>query len=119
MQSHTSALAGDRRVYAAAFRQLNVIEATDFAQYLEYLAADPQTEIVLGYIEQAARWGPLRAGVPRTRTARQAADCAEAGATDKGAQAVQSHTSALAGDRRVYAAAFRQLNVIEATDFAQ
>src|SRR5690606_11577600 len=43
----------------------------------------------------------------------------KAGATDKGAAAVRSHTSALAGDRRVYAAAFRQLGVIEADDFDQ
>lgn len=91
----------------------------DFAQYLEYLAADPQTQIVLGYIEQ------LRDGDRFVRACRELERqgklliALKAGATDKGAQAVQSHTSALAGDRRVYAAAFRQLNVIEATDFAQ
>ncbi|WP_313622609.1 acetate--CoA ligase family protein [Achromobacter sp.] len=91
----------------------------DFSQYLEYLAADPQTEIVLGYIEQ------LRDGERFVRACRELERqgklliALKAGTTDKGAQAVQSHTSALAGDRRVYAAAFRQLNVIEATDFAQ
>lgn len=91
----------------------------DFSRYLEYLAADPQTQIVLGYIEQ------LRDGERFVRACRELERqgklliALKAGATDKGAQAVQSHTSALAGDRRVYAAAFRQLNVIEATDFAQ
>ncbi|MFD4839212.1 acetate--CoA ligase family protein [Achromobacter sp. NPDC058515] len=91
----------------------------DFSQYLEYLAADPHTEIVLGYIEQ------LRDGERFVRACRELERrgklliALKAGTTDKGAQAVQSHTSALAGDRRVYAAAFRQLNVIEATDFAQ
>lgn len=91
----------------------------DFSQYLEYLAADPQTEIVLGYIEQ------LRDGERFVRACRELERqgklliALKAGTTDKGAQAVQSHTSALAGDRRVYGAAFRQLNVIEATDFAQ
>jgi len=91
----------------------------DFSQYLEYLAADPQTEIVLGYIEQ------LRDGQRFIRACRELERqgklliALKAGTTDKGAQAVQSHTSALAGDRRVYGAAFRQLNVIEATDFAQ
>ncbi|WP_088154973.1 acetate--CoA ligase family protein [Achromobacter xylosoxidans] len=91
----------------------------DFSQYLEYLAADPQTEIVLGYIEQ------LRDGERFIRACRELERqgklliALKAGTTDKGAQAVQSHTSALAGDRRVYGAAFRQLNVIEATDFAQ
>jgi acyl-CoA synthetase (NDP forming) len=91
----------------------------DFSQYLEYLAADPQTEIVLGYIEQ------LRDGERFARACRELERqgklliALKAGSTDKGAQAVRSHTSALAGDRRVYGAAFRQLNVIEATDFAQ
>jgi len=91
----------------------------DFSQYLEYLAADPQTEIVLGYIEQ------LRDGERFIRACRELERqgklliALKAGTTDKGAQAVQSHTSALAGDRRVYGAAFRQLNVIEANDFAQ
>nr|WP_314359763.1 acetate--CoA ligase family protein [uncultured Achromobacter sp.] len=91
----------------------------DFSQYLEYLAADAHTEIVLGYIEQ------LRDGERFVRAC-QALErqgklliALKAGNTDKGAAAVRSHTSALAGDKRVYAAAFRQLNVIEATDFAQ
>ncbi|AZS80508.1 CoA-binding protein [Achromobacter spanius] len=91
----------------------------DFSQYLEYLAGDSRTEIVLGYIEQ------LRDGERFVRACRELERqgklliALKAGNTDKGAQAVRSHTSALAGDRRVYAAAFRQLNVIEATDFAQ
>jgi acyl-CoA synthetase (NDP forming) len=76
----------------------------DFSQYLEYLAADPQTEIVLGYIEQ------LRDGERFKRACRELERqgklliALKAGTTDKGAQAVQSHTSALAGDRRVYGA---------------
>ncbi|KXJ66643.1 CoA-binding protein [Achromobacter xylosoxidans] len=91
----------------------------DFSQYLEYLAADPQTEIVLGYIEQLRDGGRFVRACRELERRGKLLIALKAGATDKGAQAVQSHTSALAGDRRVYAAAFRQLNVIEATDFAQ
>ncbi len=43
----------------------------------------------------------------------------KAGETDKGSEAVRSHTSALAGDMALYKAAFEQLNVIRGTDFAQ
>ncbi|GAB1580022.1 acetate--CoA ligase family protein [Bordetella petrii] len=91
----------------------------DFSAYLEYLAQDPHTEIVLGYLEQ------LRDGPGFVRACRELERrgkvliALKAGATDKGAQAVRSHTSALAGDQRVYSAAFRQLGVIEAGDFAQ
>lgn len=91
----------------------------DFSQYLEYLAADPQTEIVLGYIEQLRDGGRFARACRELERQGKLLIALKAGSTDKGAQAVRSHTSALAGDRRVYAAAFRQLNVIEATDFAQ
>ncbi|NMK48673.1 acetate--CoA ligase family protein [Achromobacter sp. Bel] len=91
----------------------------DFSQYLEYLAADPQTEIVLGYIEQLRDGGRFVRACRELERQGKLLIALKAGNTDKGAAAVRSHTSALAGDRRVYAAAFRQLNVIEATDFAQ
>ena len=91
----------------------------DFSQYLEYLAADPQTEIVLGYIEQLRNGERFKRACRELERQGKLLIALKAGTTDKGAQAVQSHTSALAGDRRVYGAAFRQLNVIEATDFAQ
>ncbi len=91
----------------------------DFSAYLEYLAQDPHTEIVLGYLEQL-RDGPRFVRACRELQRRGKLLIAlKAGATDKGAQAVRSHTSALAGDRRIYSAAFRQLGVIEAHDFAQ
>ncbi|MGY8525688.1 acetate--CoA ligase family protein [Paracidovorax citrulli] len=91
----------------------------DFAAYLEYLAEDANTDVVIGYIEE------LRDG---SRFIAAAAACAEAGKpvivykageTDKGREAVRSHTSALAGNQAIYRAAFAQLNVIECQDFAQ
>lgn len=91
----------------------------DFSAYLEYLAEDEKTDVVIGYIEE------LRDGA---RFIRAASACAEAGKplivykageTDKGREAVRSHTSALAGNQAIYRAAFSQLNVIECQDFAQ
>ena len=91
----------------------------DFAQYLEYLARDPATGIVLGYIEQLRDGPRFIQACHELHRNNKVLIALKAGETDKGASAVQSHTSALAGDRRVYAAAFKQLNVIEANDFAQ
>jgi acyl-CoA synthetase (NDP forming) len=78
----------------------------DFAQYLEYLAQDAGTEVCMGYIEE------LRDG-PRFIAAAQAFAQQDkllvlykAGETDKGSEAVRSHTSALAGDQQIYSAAF-------------
>lgn len=91
----------------------------EFAEYLEYLAHDVNTDVVLGYIEQL-RDGPRFISACRTLQEKNKMLIAlKAGSTDKGAQAVQSHTSALAGDRRVYASVLDQLNVIQADDFAQ
>lgn len=91
----------------------------DFSEYLEYLAQDDATEVAVGYIEEL-RNGP--------RFVEAAAEFArrdkllilyKAGETEKGSEAVRSHTSALAGDQQIYQAAFRQLNIIQSHDFAQ
>ncbi|MBS0293273.1 MAG: acetate--CoA ligase family protein [Proteobacteria bacterium] len=91
----------------------------DFAQYLEYLAQDAATQVCMGYIEE------LRDG-PRFIAAAEAFARQDkllilykAGETDKGSEAVRSHTSALAGDQAIYQAAFRQLNIIQSQDFVQ
>jgi len=91
----------------------------EFAEYLEYLADDEDTEVVLGYVEQL-RNGPRFVDACR-RLARndKVLIALKAGTTSKGAAAVQSHTSALAGDQRVYRSVFEKVGVIEAHDFAQ
>lgn len=91
----------------------------EFAQYLQFLAQDPSTECVVGYVEE------LRDGRRFIEAASEFAERGKpliiykAGETERGAAAVRSHTSALAGDLAIYKAAFRQLNVIQANDFAQ
>lgn len=91
----------------------------EYAQYLNYMANDPNTESVLGYIEQ------LRDGPAFIEAAGQFARqkkpliLYKAGETEKGSEAVQSHTSALAGNMAIYRSAFEQLNVIASNDFAQ
>lgn len=91
----------------------------DFAQYLDYMAEDAGTEVCMGYIEE------LRDG-PRFIAAAEAFARQDkllilykAGETEKGSEAVRSHTSALAGDQAIYQAAFRQLNIIQSNDFVQ
>lgn len=91
----------------------------DFATYLDYLAHDSHTDIVVGYIEQIRDGRRFVEACDELRRRDKVLIALKAGATEKGARAVQSHTSALAGDGRIYTAAFRQLGVIEASDFAQ
>ena len=91
----------------------------DFAEYLEYLAQDDATEVGIGYIEEL-RDGPrfIEAAAEFVRRDKLLI-LYKAGETDKGSEAVRSHTSALAGDQQIYQAAFRQLNIIQSHDFAQ
>ena len=95
-------------------------EATlEFAEYLEFLAQDAETDCVVGYVEQL-RDGPRFIEAALSMAAQdKPLILYKAGETDKGTEAVRSHTSALAGDMALYQAGFEQLNVIRGTDFAQ
>ncbi len=94
-------------------------EATlEYAQYLEYLAQDPGTDCVLGYVEQLRDGARFIDAALALAAQRKPLVIYKAGETEKGSEAVQSHTSALAGDLAVYRAGFDQLNVIRGQDFA-
>jgi acetate---CoA ligase (ADP-forming) len=80
---------------------------------LEFLADDPLTRVILGYVESiddGRRF--LRAA--RNVTPRKPVIIVKAGATAAGARAASSHTGSLAGSDRAYAAAFRQGGVLRA-----
>jgi len=91
----------------------------DFAQYLEYLAQDEATEVCIGYIEELRDGARFIAAAEEFARRDKLLILYKAGETDKGSEAVRSHTSALAGDQAIYRAAFRQLNIIQSNDFVQ
>ncbi|WP_353235031.1 acetate--CoA ligase family protein [Diaphorobacter ruginosibacter] len=91
----------------------------DFAQYLEYLAQDDFTEVCMGYIEELRDGGRFIAAAEEFARRDKLLVLYKAGETEKGSEAVRSHTSALAGDQQIYSAAFRQLNIIQSNDFVQ
>jgi acetyltransferase len=80
---------------------------------LEFLADDPSTRVILGYVESiddGRRF--LRAA--RNVTPRKPVIIVKAGATAAGARAASSHTGSLAGSDSAYGAAFRQGGVLRA-----
>ena len=91
----------------------------DFAQYLEYLAQDAATQVCVGYMEELRDGPRFIAAAEEFARRDKLLVLYKAGETDKGAQAVRSHTSALAGDQAIYRAAFRQLDIIQSHDFVQ
>jgi len=80
---------------------------------MEYLADDPETRVILGYVESiddGRRFLRVAKGVTR----RKPVVLVKAGATAAGARAASSHTGSLAGSDRAYSAAFRQGGVLRA-----
>lgn len=84
--------------------------------YLEHFLRDPATRAVIGYIEQIRDGRRFLDVATRLRDAGKAMFLLRAGNSEKGAQAVASHTGAMGGSRAAYEAAFAQLNVGTATD---
>ncbi len=81
--------------------------------FFEFLAEDPQTHVIISYIEgfRNGRRFFDRAG---RITAKKPLVMLKAGGTDAGAQAAMSHTASLAGSDSAFAGACRQCGIIRA-----
>jgi acyl-CoA synthetase (NDP forming) len=82
-----------------------------FEDYLEYLADDDETKIILGYIE-GLKEGRRFFELAREITRKKPIVIMKAGRTAAGARAAWSHTAALAGSDIISEAAFKQSGVI-------
>ncbi len=87
---------------------------TQFSDYLEYLGDDPDTRVIMGYIE-SLRDGQRFARIAREVTKKKPVVVMKFGRTRKGSIAAASHTGALTGTHAVYSSVFRQCGVIEVT----
>ena len=81
--------------------------------FIEYFLNDPDTDIILGYIEDVVSGKRfLEAASQATRV--KPIVLLKSGGTEAGARAASSHTGALAGSDVAFDAAFRQSGVIHA-----
>ena len=82
--------------------------------FIEYFMNDPDTDIILGYIEDVVSGTRfLKAASLATRV--KPIVLLKSGGTEAGARAASSHTGALAGSDVAFDAAFRQSGVIRAS----
>ena len=86
------------------------LNETDF---IEYLMNDPETDVILGYIEDVVQ-GKRFLRVARRCTKKKPIILIKSGGTQAGARAASSHTGALAGSDTAFNAAFKQTGVIRA-----
>ncbi len=86
-----------------------MMDATDF---LEYLATDPETQIICMYLEGIRDGGKFARLVRRLNPTKPAVIW-KGGLTYSGARAASSHTGSLAGDRQIWDAFFKQTGAIK------
>ena len=86
-------------------------------EYLEYLQEDPDTRVIVAYLEGfEAGEGRAVWELMRRRPNPKPVVVIKPGETDSGRRAALSHTGALAGQHRVVAAALRQCGILRVTD---
>jgi len=83
------------------------------ADFLEYLDADPETQVIALYIE-GVQDGQKFMEIAGRVTKRKPVVALKAGRTERGTAAIASHTGSLAGDDTVCDAALRQSGIIRA-----
>jgi acyl-CoA synthetase (NDP forming) len=81
------------------------------SELLEYLGDDPETEVVLAYIE-GVRDGRRFAAALRRAAARKPVVILKGGRTEAGSRAARSHTGSLAGSIEVFDALCRQAGAL-------
>jgi acyl-CoA synthetase (NDP forming) len=88
------------------------LETSDF---LEYLAEDPETEIIAAYIEGARDGRRLWRALTAAGRSKHLVVW-KVGRTQSGARAANSHTGALAGEAEVWSGMLRQAGAIQVRD---
>lgn len=86
---------------------------TNIADYLEYFAADPETDVVLAYLEGIPD-GTRFAQAVRQLTPHKPLVLLKGGVASEGQRAALSHTGSLATDDRVFQGICRQLGIVRA-----
>ncbi len=86
---------------------------TALADYLEYFAVDPETDVALAYLEGVPD-GDRFVEAVRTLTARKPLVLVKGGVAAEGQRAATSHTGSLASDDRIFDGVCRQLGVLRA-----
>ena len=83
------------------------------ADYLQFLANDPDTDIVLAYLE-GIRDGPRFLRVARSMAGKRPLAVLKGGLTEAGSRAASSHTGSLAGSAQIWNAVQRQAGFMRA-----
>lgn len=110
------ALAQDQGLGFSRFVSIGNEADLDVADFLAFLANDPATSAIGGYLEGIDDGGRFLAAAERARAAGKPMSFLKVGRSDAGRRAAESHTGSLAGSDEVYDAALRQAGIVRASD---
>lgn len=93
----------------------------DELKMIKYLAQDPQTKVMLFYVEQLENARQIIDAVRKITRGKNAKPIImlKAGRTQAGAKAIVSHTGSLGGEDVIYEALFKQAGIIRADSIEQ
>ena len=83
----------------------------DVAECVDWLADDPDTGVIMIYLEGCRDGARLRAALARAAANRKPVVAMKVGVSEQGVAAVASHTGSLVGSDAVFDAVFREYNV--------
>lgn len=110
-------LARERRLGFSKLVTVGNAADVTIPEYLDYLFADPETKVVVAYLEGFGRLEGRRLWeLMRRHPSPKPVIILKPGDTESGRRAALSHTGALAGEQRVVDAAFRQCGIIRAAE---
>ncbi len=100
-----------QKIGLSKFISLGNKAGLDETDFIEAAAADPNTKVILCYIENVVD-GPRFMDVARKTSAIKPVIIFKAGTSEAGARAASSHTGALAGNDQTYETVFKQSGVL-------
>ena len=86
----------------------------DVADCIDWLADDPETRVIIGYLESCRDGRRLMRALERARAAGKPVALLKGGSSETGSSAAASHTGALAGSDAAYDAAFAATGAVRA-----
>lgn len=104
--------AASEEIGFSKFASLGNRAVIDEASMLQFLADDPRTSVIIGYLEGMNN-GRRFARISQTITHEKPVIMLQAGMTEQGQKAISSHVGALTGSERAYQTALRQAGIIQ------
>lgn len=90
----------------------------DCPDFLEYLAHDPETEVIALYVEGTRDGNRLKAAMTEAAKLKPVL-ALKGGVTEHGRRAASSHTGSLAGEPEIWRSLFRQAGAVQVEDFEE